>query len=104
MFQHEYSHDPLVVPIAMPSIAGPSAVMTLIILKTDKTVATLSILEALAAVFAAAFLLLYCGRMLMERLGSRVLRALEKFMGMLLSLLAVDMMMEGIRSVLQTLP
>ncbi|HMA67868.1 MAG TPA: MarC family protein, partial [Desulfosalsimonadaceae bacterium] len=77
---------------------------TVIILKTDRTVATLSILAALAAVFAATLLLLYCGRMLMDRLGPRALRALEKFMGMLLSLLAVDMMMAGIRSVLQAVP
>ena len=100
MFQHEYSHDPLVVPIAMPSIAGPSAITTLIILKTDATVPAGYVLAALAIVFVLTLAILYLGRLLMDRLGHRVLRALEKFMGMLLSLIAVDMIMVGIKSML----
>lgn len=100
MFQHEYQNDPLIVPISMPSIAGPSAITTVIILKTDHTVPTLHILAALAIVFGLTLAILYIGRFLVERLGPRVLRALEKFMGMLLSLISVDMIMMGIRDIL----
>jgi multiple antibiotic resistance protein len=100
MFQHEYQNDPLIVPISMPSIAGPSAITTVIILKTDHTVSTLHVLAALAVVFGLTLTILYIGRFLVDRLGPRVLRALEKFMGMLLSLIAVDMIMLGIRDIL----
>ncbi len=100
MFRHEYSRDPLIVPIAMPSIAGPSAITTLIILKTDPGVSSLKVLMALALVVAVTLAVLLAGRLLMEHLGPRVLRALEKFMGMLLSLIAVDMIMVGIKSIL----
>lgn len=102
MFQHEYGHDPLIVPIAMPSIAGPSAITTVIILKTDPAVGTWRVFAALGIVFALTLGILYLGRLLMDRLGPRVLRALEKFMGMLLSLIAVDMIMAGIQSMLRT--
>lgn len=104
MFQHEYSSDPLIVPIAMPSIAGPSAITTLIILKTDPGVSSLKVLAALGLVVAATLAVLFSGRLLMEHLGPRVLRALEKFMGMLLSLIAVDMIMIGIKAVLSPAP
>jgi len=104
MFPHEYGNAPLIVPIAMPSVAGPSAITTVIILKTDATVSSLTILMALGIVFAVTLAVLYTGRLLMEHLGPRVLQALEKFMGMLLSLIAVDMIMAGIKSILRTLP
>ncbi len=57
-------------------------------------------LTALGLVVAATLAVLMAGRLLMEHLGPRVLRALEKFMGMLLSLIAVDMIMVGIRTIL----
>ncbi len=100
MFQHEYGNDPLIVPISIPSIAGPSAITTVIILKTNAAVATLHVSAALGVVFLLTLLILLIGRLLVDRLGPRVLRALEKFMGMLLSLIAVDMIMMGIKTVL----
>jgi multiple antibiotic resistance protein len=101
MFSHDYGSDPMIVPIAMPSVAGPSAVTTVIILKTDPRVGTWMVLGALSAVFIATLLLLLAGRMLLERLGPRALRALEKFMGMLLSLIAVDMILVGVREMMK---
>lgn len=35
IFEEKYTDDPIFVPIAMPSIAGPSAIATCILIKSD---------------------------------------------------------------------
>lgn len=89
--------DPIAVPIAMPSIAGPSAIATVLFFASRTDIARMELLTAVFIVIAIAWLIFAAGRPLAARLGPRGLTALEKLTGMLLSILAVDMILEGLR-------
>lgn len=91
--------DPIAVPIAMPSIAGPSAIATVLFFASRTDITRIELLTAIAIVIGAAWLIFTAGRQIADWLGPRGLTALEKLTGMLLSILAVDMILEGLRRV-----
>jgi len=97
IFADDYSDNPILVPIAMPSIAGPSAITVLIVLRTKEQMPLETVLLALVVVFVLACLVFLPGRRLSQVLGERGLAALEKFMGLLLNLVSVGMIMGGVR-------
>lgn len=97
IFADNYSDNPILVPIAVPSIAGPSAITALIVLRTKEQLPLESVLLALVVVFLLACLVFLPGRRLSAVLGERGLGALEKFMGLLLNLVAVNMIMQGLQ-------
>jgi len=95
IFPDRYADNPLLVPIAVPSIAGPAAVTTVMLLRSHaQPLAHIAL--ALAAVLALTALILLAGRSLKRVLGERGLLALEKFMGLLLNLVSVNMIMQGL--------
>ncbi len=96
IFADDYATNPILVPIAVPSIAGPATITTVMILHGQQRASLLDIFLALAVVLAATLLILLAGRRLKTLLGDRGLLALEKFMGLLLNLVSVNMIMEGI--------
>lgn len=97
MMDDDYSDDPVMVPIAIPLVAGPSAITTVIILHTREEIAAPMLLTALALVLLLCLLTFLTARRLHAWLGRRGLGAMEKLMGLLLSLVAVNMILEGIR-------
>lgn len=97
MFDEGYSDDPIFVPIAVPLIAGPSAITTAMILHTKEQIPSGTMLIALMLVIVASMLMFLVGRELFQYLGHRVMQAIEKLMGLLLILIAVNMMLFGIR-------
>lgn len=102
IFEDRYAQDPFLVPIAMPAIAGPSAITTVIILRTREQAPLDAVLSALVLVFALTYALFLAGRRISTLLGPRGVSAMEKFMGLLLNLVAIDMMLEGTRDFLAT--
>jgi multiple antibiotic resistance protein len=97
MFEDDYSNNPVLVPIAIPFITGPSAITTTMILYTSEQVSLRLLLIAIALVFAVILLTLLLGHWLLRVLGQRGINAMEKFMGLLLSLISVNMILIGIR-------
>lgn len=92
--------EPLIVPIALPMIAGPSALATLLVLSHNHPNEQLGLLYALLLAWAASFLILFTAPLLYRILRKRGLIALERLMGMLLLILSVQMFIDGIRGVL----
>jgi len=92
-----YQEDPWFVPIAVPAIAGPAAITTVILLKTQSNVTLNAVLGALAFVFVLSLLIFVFGRRVAKWLKPTGMKALERLMGMLLCLLAVNMTLFGIR-------
>lgn len=85
--------EPLIVPIATPLISGP-ALLTFIMLFTQKEPAlkiTLAILFSSLAVGVVLFTAPY----LQKILHKRGLGALEQLMGMMLSMMALEMIVQG---------
>ncbi|MCB1763395.1 MAG: MarC family protein [Gammaproteobacteria bacterium] len=98
LFDENYRNDPLLFPIAVPLLAGPSAITTVMILRSQQQVDLTSLLLVLAAVLVVTCIVFLPGRRLSTHLGPRGVRALEKLMGLLLNLVAVNMMLVGVRT------
>jgi multiple antibiotic resistance protein len=95
--------EPFIVPLAMPMVAGPSAIAILLLLSSTEPERIWEWCTALVIAWAATTLLLTASPFLLRVLGSRGLRALERLMGMLLVLLATQMLLNGVREFAQSL-
>lgn len=85
---------PLIVPIAMPLIAGPSAI-SMVILFSQQHSHTM-VASAVLTASAASALLLVASPKVYDFLGRRGSVALERLMGMLLIMISVQMILNGI--------
>lgn len=90
--------EPFIVPMAIPMIAGPSLLTTLLLLSSQypNRLTELSISVLLA--WGSAFLLLMFYECLLKILGEKGLRAVEKLMGLLLVMISTQMFLDGIKS------
>ena len=103
LFSSKIGDEPMVVPIAMPMIAGPAALATLLVLAKTNTEHTGSLFLSLMIAWVFAAIVLLCSTRLYKILKAKGLKALERLMGMLLLIMSVHMFIDGIRSLLPTL-
>jgi multiple antibiotic resistance protein len=89
--------EPFIVPLAIPLLAGPSALSTLLLLAQTRPSRTVEYLAALAIAWAASAVILLASPLLERVLKRKGLLALERVMGMLLVMLAVQLFLDGIR-------
>jgi len=94
--------DVSVFPMAMPMIAGPGSIATIMLLtaRAHGTEQTLTVLAALGAVMALTFLSLAAAGPLMKLLGKRVEAVITRLLGVLLAALAAQYVIDGIKAVL----
>ncbi len=100
----ELDGEPLLVPLAIPMVAGPSALAVVILLATREPERILDWLIALLAAWLLTSIILISATGLQKFLGRRGLIAMERLMGMLLVALAVQMLLNGIAAYLEDLP
>jgi multiple antibiotic resistance protein len=93
--------EPLIVPLAIPLIAGPAVLASIIIYSQTTTYPIL--LAAVGLAWLASLLILLASSFLRDLLGSRGLSAMEKLMGLILILIAVQMFLSGMKHFLATL-
>lgn len=89
------SAEPLIVPLAVPLIAGP-AVLASIILYSNNNESPFTVLSAIFAAWIASSIILLSASSLQKILGDRGLTACERLMGLLLTLISVQMFLQGI--------
>lgn len=89
--------DPLVVPLAIPSIAGPSAISVVMLLTAQQPEAWLVWLAALTIAWAMAGVVLMLSVRLGDMLGDQGVIALQRLMGLILTTIAVEMLLQGIK-------
>ena len=92
--------EPFIVPMAIPGVAGPSAMAALLLLTNTQPGRTADWTVALLLAWLASALILLSATYLFRWLGESVLAALERLMGMLLIALSVQMFMAGVASFL----
>ena len=102
--EEDVEEDPFIVPLAMPMVAGPSAIAILLLLSSSQPERIWEWCAALVLAWAVAFAILAVSPWLMKVLGDRGVRALERLMGMLLILLAIQMFLNGLTEFVRTLP
>jgi multiple antibiotic resistance protein len=96
MFGAAPGGEPFIVPMAIPGVAGPSAMAALLLMTNSEPGRTADWSLALFAAWFATALILLSSTVLFRWLGESVLTALERLMGMLLVALSVQMFLDGI--------
>jgi multiple antibiotic resistance protein len=91
----EEDHDPFIVPLATPLVAGPAVLATLILISSKPGGLVLGLLAVLVS-WLVTFGILLSAPPLMRLLRQRGARAVERLMGMLLVMLAVQMFLNGL--------
>ncbi|GGC32545.1 UPF0056 inner membrane protein [Novosphingobium marinum] len=91
--------DVSVFPMAMPMLAGPGSIATIMLLmsRAQGTEATLVILGALAAVLIVTLVALVAAGPLMRLLGDKVEAVITRLLGVLLAALAAQYVIDGLR-------
>jgi multiple antibiotic resistance protein len=95
--------EPFIVPLAMPMVAGPSTIAILLLLSSTEPERIWEWCTALVIAWAAATIILTASPFLLRVFGDRGLRALERLMGMLLVLLATQLLLNGVREFVRSL-
>lgn len=93
----EGAEDPFLVPLAVPMIAGPSTIAILLLLSSGQPDRMVEWSLSLLLAWSGTTVLLVASPFLMKVLGNRGARALERLMGMILVILATQMLLNGIR-------
>ncbi|HKI75519.1 MAG TPA: YhgN family NAAT transporter [Pseudomonadales bacterium] len=91
------NQEPLIVPLAIPAVAGPSIMAVLMLMANNQPLFPLFASITVAWIATASILL--ASTPLHRILGRRGLTALERLMGMLLVMMSVQMMLDALRKV-----
>ena len=91
----EVEGEPFIVPLAIPYVAGPSAMATLLLIMNREPERWREWLAAVGLAWAAAAAIIALSPPLSRVLGRRGLIAMERLMGMLLVVIAIQMLMNG---------
>ena len=94
--QVEFVGEPLIVPLAIPYIAGPSAMASVLMIMSHDNARWASWLTAVVLAWGLSAAILVFATKLSDRLGKRGLTAVERLMGMILVAIAVQMIMQGV--------
>ncbi len=93
--------EPFIVPLAIPAVAGPSSLALAMLMVNSDPSRMLDWTLALVAAWAVVAALLMASPILLKALGSRGLIAMERLMGMVLVIIAVQMFFDGVIQFLQ---
>ena len=89
--------EPLIFPLAIPLLAGPSAMATVLLLASRQPDRLMTWVGALTCAMAVSgTVLLLCNR-IRRLLGDSVVSAVEKLMGLVLTAIAVEMILAGLK-------
>ena len=94
--QNNPAHEPFIVPLAIPLFAGPGSMSTAILLG-GKSGSLFAEALALICAWSICTLILLSGRYAGKFLGTKVLAAMESLMGLLLTTMALEMIISGIK-------
>ena len=90
--------EPLIVPLAIPLIAGPSALATVMLLASREPRDLGMLAAALVVAMGIATAVLLAGERLQRWMGDRGMQAMARLMGLILTAIAVEMLLGGLRA------
>lgn len=94
----DVSVEPFIVPLAVPAVAGPAALSVLVLLRGANPDATWLLLGALSSAWLLSSLILLVAAYLQRLLRTEGMLAMERLMGLILVVIAVQMMIDALRS------
>jgi MarC family membrane protein len=96
--------EPFVVPLAIPAIAGPSALATVMLLASRHPASLATLVAALSIAMVVMLVVLLASERVQRVVGERGVVAMERLMGLVLTALAVEMLLSGLRTFVAQLP
>lgn len=93
----EPGREPLIFPLAVPLLAGPSAMATVLLLASRQPERIFDWIGALSAAMLVSGLTLVLADRIRKLLGDSVVSAIEKLMGLVLTAIAVEMVLAGLK-------
>jgi len=98
---HEHFEDISVFPVALPLLAGPGAIATIMLLVADYNgdmLAIGGIISALGLVMVMTLLVFFTAGKVMDFLGPTVNAVLTRLLGVILAALAAQYILDGLKS------
>ncbi len=95
--------EPFIVPLAVPAIAGPSALATVMLMASRSPDRLFELVGAITVAMAISVIVLAASDRVQRIIGERGVLALEKLMGLVLTAIAVEMLLTGIRAFVEQL-
>jgi small neutral amino acid transporter SnatA (MarC family) len=96
--------EPFIVPLAIPAIAGPSALATVMLMASRGTFTAVTLVIAISVAMLVMLAVLLAADRVHRVIGERGVVALERLMGLVLTALAVEMLLAGVRTFAAQLP
>jgi len=96
IFGETLSGEPFIVPLAIPSIAGPATIATVVLLVSRAPQRLPEWLLAVTVAVGVSLVVLVFAERISRWVSERVLAAFERLMGLLLTAIAVEMLLRGI--------
>lgn len=87
--------EPFIVPLAIPLIAGP-AILASLMIYSGQDIKTFDVVLSILIAWSLSTLILLCAPFLQKILGHRGIAALERLMGLILILISIQMFIDGI--------
>ncbi len=100
----EESSEPFLVPMALPLFAGPSSIALTVLNAAPGKEGRIGWIAGMLAACAVSTGILLCSSALVRRIGAKGVSALERLMGLVLTTVAVQMLLDGFRLYWATLP
>ena len=92
----DFSGEPFIVPLAIPYVAGPAALTTVLLIMSREPARWAEWLAALLIAWFVSGIIISFSSFLSNLLGEKGLIAIERLMGMLLVVVAIQMLMTGV--------
>ncbi len=89
--------EPLIVPLAIPALAGPSALATVMLLVSQAPERRWEWIAALSVTMLVCAVVLVLAERIQRVLGERFIIAVERLMGLILVAVAVEMLLRGFK-------
>jgi MarC family membrane protein len=90
--------EPLIVPLAIPALAGPSALATVLLLVSQAPQRRLEWVGALSVTMVVCAVVLVLAERIQRLLGDRFVVAVERLMGLILVAVSVEMLLRGFKA------
>lgn len=99
LVEGEEKEDVAITPLALPMLAGPGAISTVMVLAAQARTVPESVVVYLSIVITAllAWVLLRAGETLVMRMGETGIRVMTRIMGLLLAAVAVQLVLTGVK-------
>ena len=99
----EPGSEPFIVPIAIPLVSGPSAMVTVMLIAGSDPGRMVEWVGALVITIAVSALVFLLSARLQRILGHQVITAFERLMGLVLTAISIEMLLGGLSTFIRSL-